>query len=292
MSNEKKNEKEAMLASFSTIALNVALCAVKIIAGILGRSAALTSDGIESAGDVLRGIIVAVGIKMGSKEADKDHPYGHETFECVAALMLYFFIGFTGVALGWESVRTLFTKEGTQSPAVIALIVSAVSVAIKYVMYKTASVKAKKLSSPALEAESKDHLSDVFASSGVSLGIIGAMLGYPQADSIAGAAMSVLIVRTAIDIFRENAAKITDKSCNDEVESEMAEAILSVDGVKRLDLLNTRQFANKIYVEVEVAVDRDLNLTAAHDIAQEVHDRVEREFAPAVKHVMVHVNPT
>ena len=282
-----------MLASFTTITLNVALCAVKLIAGILGRSAALTSDGIESAGDVLRGIIVAVGIKMGSKEADKDHPYGHETFECVAALMLSFFIGFTGVALGWESIRTLFSEAtSAQSPAVIALIASAASVAIKLVMYKTASVKAKNLSSPALEAESKDHLSDVFASSGVSLGIIGAMLGYPQADSIAGAAMSVLIVRTAIDIFRENAAKITDKSCSDEVESEITEAILSVDGVKRLDLLNTRQFANKIYVEAEVAVDKDLSLTAAHDIAQEVHDKVEREFAPSVKHVMVHVNPT
>ena len=57
-----------------------------------------------------------------------------------------------------------------------------------------------------------------------------------------------------------------------------------------MDLLQTRVFGNKVYVDVEIGVDGSYTLQKAHDIAEQVHENIEREF-PKVKHIMVHVNP-
>ena len=83
---------------------------------------------------------------------------------------------------------------------------------------------------------------------------------------------------------------MVDKSCDDETEREMAEIIKLQDGVKSLDLLMTRMFGSKIYVDVEISADGNISLVNAHEIAEDVHHAIERSF-PKVKHCMVHVNP-
>ncbi len=291
MENDNIYEKQALKATLSAIGLNSLLCVMKLIAGLLGKSAALTSDAIQSAGDVLRGVIVAVGVKMGSKAADKQHPYGHEIFECVTAIILAFLIAATGCVLGYQSLTALIGGKNGEAPSVIALAAAALSVLIKALMFVSASKKAKILRSPALKAESQDHLSDVSASSGVCVGIVGAMLGFPAADSIAGFVMSLLIIRTALEIFKENAGMVTDESAGQALEEEMEQSILETGGVIRIDLLRTRRFGNRVYVELEIAVNKDMKMEEAHTIAQDVHDRIEANFAPVVKHCMVHLNP-
>ena len=122
------------------------------------------------------------------------------------------------------------------------------------------------------------------------MGIAGARLGFPVLDPIASIVICVFILKAALDIFRQAIEQLTDQAASPKLEREMKKLILQQNGVRALDLLKTRQFGSKIYVDVEFSADGDLTLVQAHDIAQRVHDQIESAF-PMVKHCMVHVNP-
>ena len=100
----------------------------------------------------------------------------------------------------------------------------------------------------------------------------------------------LFILKASYDIFMSAVRQLVDQSADPEVESAMAETIQAQDGVLRLDLLRTRQFGSRLYVDVEISADGNQSLASAHEIADRVHDQIEADF-PAVKHCMVHVNP-
>ena len=117
-----------------------------------------------------------------------------------------------------------------------------------------------------------------------------AKLGFPIMDPIASLIICVLILKVAYDIIRDALNKMLDTSGGKAVEQRLKDFIEAQDGVERVDLLHTRQFGNKMYVDLEIAVEADISLRNAHAIAERVHTAVEQEF-PNVKHVMIHVNP-
>ena len=139
-------------------------------------------------------------------------------------------------------------------------------------------------------ADAWHHRSDAFSSIGALIGIGGAMLGYPVMDSVASLVIFVFIAKAAYDIFKDAMDKMVDRSCNEETENKMRECVLQNQNVQGIDMLQTRIFGNKIYVDVEILLDATLPLGEAHAIAEDVHDDIERNF-PKVKHVMIHVNP-
>ena len=109
-------------------------------------------------------------------------------------------------------------------------------------------------------------------------------------DALTSIVICVFIVKTAVEIFLTAVNKLTDRACDADMEASMRITIEGIDGVRRLDVLKTRQFGSKSYVDVEISVDGDLSLRAAHEIAELVHDRIENNF-DGVKHCTVHVNP-
>lgn len=115
-------------------------------------------------------------------------------------------------------------------------------------------------------------------------------MGFPILDPLASVVICLLIVKASVDIFRDAIDKMVDRSCDEKTEKEMRETILKVDGVKRIDLLQTRLFGSKMYVDIEIAADGAQTLDAAHEIAEKVHYAIEETFTE-VKHCMVHVNP-
>ena len=115
-------------------------------------------------------------------------------------------------------------------------------------------------------------------------------MGFPILDPLASVVLCLLIVKASVDIFRDAIDKMVDRSCDEKTEKEMRETILKVDGVKRIDLLQTRLFGSKMYVDIEIAADGAQTLDAAHEIAEKVHHAIEETFTE-VKHCMVHVNP-
>ena len=289
---ERDVQQVAFKVSFVTIIGNLILSIGKLLVGIFAHSSAMISDAVHSASDVFSTIVVIIGIKFASKDADKEHPYGHERLECVAAIVLAMVLFITGLEIGADA----FTKivrgnySDLQIPGVLALVASCVSIVAKEAMYWYTRYYARKFDSNALMADAWHHRSDAFSSIGALIGIGGARLGFPVMDSLASFVIFGFIVKAAYDIFKDAMNKMVDYSCDEETEQQIYDCIMASENVLGIDLLQTRIFGSKIYVDVEIRVNASYTLEEAHNIAEEAHENIERKF-PKIKHVMVHVNP-
>ena len=139
-------------------------------------------------------------------------------------------------------------------------------------------------------ADAWHHRSDALSSVGSLLGIGGAMIGFPILDPLASVVICLCILKVAYDILKDALTKMLDTSCSEEFEEEIGNFITAQEGVVRLDVLRTRMFGNKVFIDAEIAVDGDSSLRHAHGIAEAVHDGVEHNFKN-IKHIMIHVNP-
>ncbi|MGN1182296.1 MAG: cation diffusion facilitator family transporter [Faecalibacillus sp.] len=279
--------------SLMTIFGNIMLSIVKLLAGIIAHSNAMISDAIHSASDVFSTFVVIIGIKLSSKKPDKEHPYGHERLECVAAIILAMVLFMTGLGIGLEALKNILNNNGSQlqMPGIFALIAAIISIVSKEGMYWYTRYYAKIIDSSALMADAWHHRSDSFSSIGALIGIAGARLGFPVMDSIASLVIFVFIAKAAFDIFKDAMDKMVDHSCDDETEKKIYDCVMDNKDVLGIDLLQTRIFGNKIYVDVEIQADGSYTLREAHNIAEAVHNDIEQNF-PKVKHIMVHVNPS
>ncbi len=270
---------------------NILLAAFKLIAGIFGKSGAMVSDAVHSLSDVFATLIAWIGVRLSKQKEDAEHPYGHERLECVASLLLGLILAGTGIGIGWSGIRKLFWEnESIEVPTMLPLIAAVVSIIVKEGMYRYTMHYARKLDSAAFKADAWHHRSDALSSVGSFIGIGMAKLGLPIMDPIASLVICALILKVAFDISRDAVYKMLDTSCDKAFEQRLRTFITAQDGVRRIDLLRTRQFGNRIYVDLEIAVKSDILLRDAHRIAERVHSAVEKEF-PNVKHVMIHVNP-
>ena len=180
--------------------------------------------------------------------------------------------------------------ENLKIPGVLALAAAIVSIAVKEGMYWYTRINAKKIDSGALMADAWHHRSDALSSVGALIGITGARLGFPILDAVASLCICFFIEKAAYDIFKDSIDKMVDKACDEELENEIKTCVLQQKGVLGVDLLRTRVFGNKIYVDIEIKADGNVTLREAHSTAERVHDAIEKNFIK-VKHIMVHVNP-
>lgn len=289
---ENNIEKIAVKTAAVTIIFNLLLTAFKFIAGFVGHSLAMVSDAIHSASDVFSTVIVIIGIKIAAKAADKDHEFGHERYECVAAILLAVLLFATGCGIGYSGITKIVdgSYKTAALPDYLAMSAAIVSIIVKECMFWYTYIAAKRTNSGALKADAWHHRSDALSSVGSLIGIVGAMCGVPVLDCVAAIAICLLILKAAVSIFIDAVNKMTDKACAPETENALNQFVSTCEGVKRVDSLMTRLFGNRIYVVLEIACDENLVLKDAHDIAEAVHEGVEKNF-PLVKHVTVHVNP-
>jgi len=291
INNNSGGVKLAVRVSVVTIIVNTTLAAFKLAAGIIANSAAMISDAVHTLSDVLTTFIVIIGVKMAGQKSDDLHPYGHERFECVASIILALALGLTGVGIGYSGIKVIFDGAyATHIPGSLALIAAVVSIVTKEWMYWYTRAAAKKTNSGSLMADAWHHRSDALSSIGVFIGIGGAMIGWPILDPIASLVICVFILKAAYDIFADAINKMVDKSCDAGTQNELQALAEAQDGVRAVDEIRTRIFGSMMYVDIEIAVDKDMPLAQAHKISEKVHDAVEEKF-PSVKHCMVHVNP-
>ena len=289
---EEQFEKTAVRVSMVSIIGNAILSTLKLLAGILAHSGAMISDAVHSASDVFSSIIVIIGVKISTKDSDHDHPYGHERFECVAAVVLAVILFITGLFIGHAALEQITAREERQLviPGALALAAAVVSIVTKEAMYWYTRFYAKKLDSGTLMADAWHHRSDALSSVGALIGIAGARMGYPILDPIASLVICVFILKAACDIFKDAMGKMVDHACDAEMEESLRQCASAQPGVLGIDLLQTRIFGNKIYVDIEIAADGQITLAESHAIAEQVHAAIEAQFTK-VKHIMVHVNP-
>ena len=282
-------QKEAYKVSIITIITNIILTLIKLIAGIIGSSVSMISDAIHSASDVLSTFIVMIGIYISNKQSDHEHPYGHERFECIAAIILAVFLAIVGFNIGISGIKNI-AGDNLKEPSMIALVAALISILIKEWMYRYTKKVADKINSGALLADAWHHRSDALSSVGAFVGILGSILGLKFFDTLASIIIALFIIKVAYDIIKDALDKMLDTSCSEEVENRLKELILSNKEVLSIDDLKTRLFGSKMYVDLEIGVDSTLTLIEAHTIAENIHDSVEKEFTNC-KHCMVHVNP-
>lgn len=290
--NNSNNEKIAIKVSFYSITANIFLSIFKLLAGIIGKSGAMLSDAVHSMSDVFSTVIVIIGVKLANKKEDKDHQYGHERLECVAAIILAMSLILVGIGIGISGIKNIVSGnyESLAIPGILALVAAIVSIITKEAMFWYTKIAAQKTKSSALMADAWHHRSDSLSSIGSLIGIWGARSGFPVSDSIASVVICIFILKAGYDVFKDAVKQIVDEACDDETVAKIHDIASLQDGVVKIDMIKTRLFASKAYVDIEISVDGDKNLKEAHEVAQRVHDEVEKNL-DIVKHCMVHVNP-
>jgi cation diffusion facilitator family transporter len=210
----------------------------------------------------------------------------------VAAIVLATILAATGLGIGYTAVSKIVggNYADLAVPGVLALAAAIVSIATKEGLYRYTVIYAKRIDSSALMADAWHHRSDALSSVGALIGIAGARMGFAILDPIASAVICIFIEKAAYDIFMDAVDKMVDKACDEEMENALRACVIREQGVQGIDLLHTRVFGNKIYVDVEISVDGNMPLRDAHVIAERVHNSIEKSF-PKVKHIMVHENP-
>ena len=277
-----------------TMILNTFLMLLKITAGIIGRSTAIISDALNSAGDVGTAFVVMITGKLSRKEIDEDHQYGHEKYESMVSV----FLGVALIVSALEIAKLaatkiyeyLFMDIPIEKPTYIVLIAALMTILIKESMYQFTKHNAKTANSPSLSAMAWDHRSDELSALGVIIGVGGAMLGVVILEPVASLVICVFIFALGFRIIKVGFTQVVDQAADKETIEAIKAVVSGIEGVKALDILKTRIFGAKLFVDIEISVDPDLSVGEAHDIAELLHDEIEAKI-PNVKHCMVHVNP-
>jgi len=286
---EFSRQQLAMRCVRMSILVNAGLAVLKLLTGIFARSAALVSDAVHNFADLISGVVLLFGVQLSHKQADNDHNYGHERFECVTALALALLVGGVGLGIGYHGVVQLLVWDfyAAPVPGAAALVAAVVSIAAKEALFWTMRHYARRVDSGALMADAWHNRADALASIGSFVGILGARLGWPMMDSMAAIVISLFVLKTAIQITRDALSKMTDRACDNETLQRIQQLILQHPGVLGIEKCKTRLFGNRVFVDVHILIDDASTLLQAKTIAKQVHDTVESDF-PKVKHCSVH----
>ncbi len=287
----RKSKITASQVALVSIIGNMILSVLKLLAGIFANSGAMVSDAVHSASDVLSSIIVIIGVKISRKEADANHPYGHDRFEPVAAIVLAIILLVTGLFIGHTAIEKLGAGNlYSEVPGTLALAAALISIVCKEAMYWYTRFHAKQLNSGALMADAWHHRSDALSSVGALVGIAGARMGCLWLDAAASLVICLFIVKAAYDIFKDSINKLVDRACSSEIELKLLETVKNDEDVKAVESIHTRQFGNMIYVDVVILTDRNISLVQSDIIAQRVHNTIEEQFRD-IKHITICVKP-
>ncbi|WP_042356125.1 cation diffusion facilitator family transporter [Bacillus rubiinfantis] len=279
----KQGERGAIISIIAYLCLS----ASKLIVGYTANSTALKADGLNNTTDILASIVVLIGLKLSQKPADKDHPYGHWKAETVASMVSSFIMLFVGIEVLLDAFSTVMNGKN-ESPDPIAAVTGLACAFVMYMVYRYNHSLANKINSQAVMAAAKDNLSDAWVSVGTAIGIIGAQFHLPWLDPITAIIVGLLICHTAWEIFRDTSHKLTDGFDVKEIYVYRT-AIEGVPGVKMIKDIKARNYGNNAVVDVVIAVNSNLNIRDAHEVATKVETVLMEEHH--VYDVIVHVEP-
>lgn len=293
---KENREKAIRRVTVLGAAVNTMLTAIKILAGIFGRSAAMVADGVHSLSDLLSDFVVLVFTHISSKGRDKGHSFGHGKFETLATSLvslLLIVVGAKMMASGIESIIAVFSGEVLPRPGYIALAAALISIVAKEIIYRMTAKVGEDYGSQVVIANAWHHRSDALSSIGSLLGIGGAIvLGekWTVLDPIVSCCISVAIIIVALKIGMPALSELLDASLPEAVETEIVRIAESVDGVMDIHDLKTRKNGVSVIIEAHILVDASLSIVEAHDVSSRVEDALTARFGPETQ-VSIHVEP-
>lgn len=293
MNREKEIRKITLWGSL----VNLVLTVVKIIAGVMGRSAAMIADGIHSLSDLLSDVVVLVFTHMSSKGKDRDHSFGHGKFETLATLIVSVMLVAVGTDLMIGAIRSIIgfcRGDDIPEPGIIALIAAVVSILSKEILYHATVKVGKKTGSTVVVANAWHHRSDAFSSIGAMAGIGGAMLlggRWTVLDPVASCVISVAIIVIAVRLALPSLAELLETSLPEDIEQEIVAIASAVKGVNDVHELKTRRNGISFIIDAHIAVNPDISIVEAHDIATDVEDALRSRYGQETQ-INIHVEPS
>lgn len=276
---------------------NLGLSAIKLVAGLVGRSSAMVADAVHSLSDLVTDIIVIVFARISSKGQDKSHDYGHGKFETLASLavsLLLLVVAGRMIAGSVSSIKSILEGNPVPSPGIIALVAAAVSILVKEILFQWTRRVGNKVNSPAMIANAWHHRSDALSSVASLAGIGGAILlggKWTILDPAVGGIISIVIIVVAVKMSIPAILELTDASLPDEVEDRIQKIIESVEGVENVHDLKTRRCGSYEIADVHIVVDPEMTIAEAHNITVAAEDKLRASFGPEMQ-VTIHVEPS
>jgi cation diffusion facilitator family transporter len=285
----------SMLAIWVSLASNIVLTAIKIIVGLLFNSQVLIADGIHNAGDVIATATAYSSMRVSSKPADVDHPYGHGKAEVLGAFIVAIILAGAAIYIGYHSIHALFEPAGEAH--VIAFIAAVISLIWKQILYVYTMRIGQNMNSKGLIATAYDHLADVYASIAASIGIglalLGDRFGYgflAYGDPVAGIIVSILVLKLAYEMGQDSFGILMERSVSTTQIEQYAELIRSVPEIKRIDRLRAREHGHYILIDARLGVSGTLTIQEGHDIIRGIKQKIKSAHND-VDEVLVHLNP-
>ncbi|WP_461197674.1 cation diffusion facilitator family transporter [Enterococcus sp. N249-2] len=279
----KKAEKGALIS----IAAYIVVSAAKLLIGRFANSEALWADGLNNATDIIASIAVLIGLRVAQKPADKEHKYGHWKAENVASLVTSLIMLAVGAQVLISSIQTIIAGE-TESPDMVAAIVGIVSAILMYGVYFYNKNLAAAVKSSALLAAAKDNRSDAWTSIGTAIAIFAASFGLGWLDSLTAIVVAILILKTAIDIFRESVFSLSD-GFDDALVLQYEQAIATLTEVMSVKSIRGRMYGANVFVDVVIAMEKTLTVEESHRVADEIERMLAERFQ--VFDTDVHIEP-
>jgi cation diffusion facilitator family transporter len=248
----------------------------KVTVGTLTGSKGLVADGVHSAADAMSSLFIVIALKVADRPHDDKHPYGYGKIEYISTLCASSFLFVGAGSIFFDAIKT-FKQGAHEMPGDAALLATIISLCFSYLMYVSNKCAGTQLSSPAMLADANESRADSITSVAVLLGLIGAKLGYPNADTVAAVIVSLFIFNMSIEMFLQGINGLIDMSVDPDMLEEVVAVSLSVEGVTAVRSIKTRQMGQKNWIDIEIAVSRQISVLEVHAIAEQVREAVMKE---------------
>jgi len=289
MHNQKNAQRQIKSVTNLAIATNAALFVLKLLVGFLTGSIALIADGIHSLSDMTTDFAVLLGVHFGSKEADQNHPYGHGRAETFSAGFVALFLVFVGLAMIYYAAVDI-AKGNVTDFHITVLIVAVVSIIIKELLYRLTKKVAIKSHSSALYANAWHQRSDALSSVAVLIGFISLKAGFNYGDQIAAIVVGLMIILVAFRVIGDCLHELTESAVDQDTIEHIKNIINANSSIRQWHKLRTRTVGREVFLDLHILVDPDLNVAAAHEIAEDLENALHEQITRPVN-ITVHIEP-
>jgi cation diffusion facilitator family transporter len=285
-------EERAAAASRSTwvsVGVNLILTLTQLAVGILAKSQGLVADGVHSLSDLVADFVVLFASHQAKKDADQDHPYGHQRFETAASLVLGALLLAVGIGMLWSAFRKLEEPDLVQQVHIVALWVAGGALIAKELLFRYMLSVAKRVKSSMLVANAWHARSDAASSLVVGIGIIGNLAGYPILDPIAALIVGFMVAKMGWSFGWDAMHDLMDRSVDEQEVAAIRQTLVGTAGVRSVHDIRTRKMGDMVVVDAHIEVDAAISVDAGHDIAVDARQRVLQRHR--VLTLMTHVDP-
>jgi cation diffusion facilitator family transporter len=291
MNNNKKNIGSRQIRSVTNISIvtNFVLTAAKLVVGFLAGSMAVVSDGIHSLSDLATDMAVIFGVHFGSKEPDQKHPYGHGRIESFAGGFVAMALVVVGGGMIYYAAIDI-ARGNVMVPTAAMFIVTAGSIVSKEWLYQMTRRVAVKFHSPATYANAWHHRSDALSSVAVLIGIISLKFGFAYGDQIAAIAVGLMIIMVGIRVISGFLGELTEGAVDSDTIGRIKDIINAEPSIRQWHKLRSRTVGREVFLDLHILVDPDLNVAAAHEIAETLESALHEQI-PRPVNITVHIEP-